>query len=486
MGSAAENFDTWFREKLENYVESPGDAAWDNIAESLGHRRKKRVLIFFLRIAAGMLIMLSMGLGYYFYTHQDRVIRPSVADVQQPDQPAVHVPEAMAVEDNDSVVESPTEDFRRADQTAVSSTTESDGHKRASGQEKAGMPVAGSSVSFAALPVIASVPPAILPVGCRLQYKTELPGMLIRPGSNPADKTQEIHQIMQYNLALMEEAEEEQHHDGNWMIGGQVAPLYSYRNLSAANSDNLYSQDIRNLNSTEKGIMAYAGGIAVAFAPSRRLSVQSGLYYSKYGQEKTDIEAIAFNRNQTDDSWVDFSGNVQVRITNSTGIITEKVHGDPLPAKSNTMTQNDLTQYALVYLGETEGLDDFGNATQNLDLTALQQFEYLEIPLTLRYKMVDRKLDFSLIGGFSTHFLAGNSLKIVDSYTTYDRWETDNVSRVNYAGTVGLGLEYPVFANMLISLEPKFRYYLNPLYKSGDLNVFPYSVGVFAGISYVF
>ena len=29
---------------------------------------------------------------------------------------------------------------------------------------------------------------------------------------------------------------------------------------------------------------------------TKRLSVESGIYYSKYGQEKTDIKAVAINR----------------------------------------------------------------------------------------------------------------------------------------------------------------------------------------------
>jgi hypothetical protein len=120
------------------------------------------------------------------------------------------------------------------------------------------------------------------------------------------------------------------------------------------------------------------------------------------------------------------------------------------------------------------------------DLKAFQYFEYLEVPLIVKYKIIDRKLDFHLLGGISTNFLAGNSVKIAGDGKKYDFGETDEITKVNYAGSVGIGFEYPVLANLMLNIEPKFRYYLNPIDKSVNLNVYPYSFGLFAGISYVF
>jgi hypothetical protein len=293
----------------------------------------------------------------------------------------------------------------------------------------------------------------------------------------------ETNLILHQNLAMMETAEGEQNDYKSWMVGGQFAPLYSYRNLNAVNSDYMNSKDIKALNNTEKGVMAYAGGIAIAFAPSRRLSVQSGVYYSKYGQEKTDLEPVAYNRNEYLADNVPES-NIQVTISNSTGVITNEAYTDAKMNNSNTMTQQGLKQWGVVNLPDNAGVADGSPEPENL--TAFQYFEYLEVPLTLRYKVIDRKLDFSLFGGVSTNFLAGNSVKISDNNNIYDFGETADITKVNYSGSVGIGLEYPIITNLLINLEPKFRYYLNPIYKSGDLNVFPYSVGVFAGISYVF
>ena len=485
MGSAAENFDTWFREKLENYEEAPKAVAWENIAEKLGHRRKKRVFVFMLRIAAGMLFMLTLGLGYYYFSHQGRAIPPSITDAQQQDQPVVNQPEKNSGNETAVVSEPRHRTTLSADQSHKGSGTTTISTSQASGDGSTTAISVAPQESSSGLLAAVTVPSRIRPVSGTLDYVINLPEMTIHPGPRLSIEAQETDSIIQLNLAMIEEAEEDQQKDRNWMIGGQVAPLYSYRNLSATNSDNAYSQDIKNLNNTEKGIMAYAGGIAIAFAPSKRLSVQSGVYYSKYGQEKTDIEPVADNRYAYEIAANQPASNVQITITNSTGVITNETWAGATTDPSNkTMTQKDVKPYAVIYLPETENIADAQQETANL--TAFQYFEYLEVPLVLRYKVVDRKLDFSLIGGISTNFLAGNSVKISNHYNTYDDWETIEISKVNYSGSVGVGFEYPILTNLIFNLEPKFRYYLNPIYKGGDLNVYPYSVGVFAGISYVF
>ena len=40
----------------------------------------------------------------------------------------------------------------------------------------------------------------------------------------------------------------------------------------------------------------------------------------------------------------------------------------------------------------------------------LQHFEYLEIPMLLRYRVVDRRVGLNLLGGLSTNFLVGSNV----------------------------------------------------------------------------
>ncbi len=46
------------------------------------------------------------------------------------------------------------------------------------------------------------------------------------------------------------------------------------------------------------------------------------------------------------------------------------------------------------------------------DVTAVQYFDYLELPVTVKYKIIDRKLSFSFLGGVITNFLVNNGVQI--------------------------------------------------------------------------
>ncbi|KKK88583.1 hypothetical protein LCGC14_2741670, partial [marine sediment metagenome] len=66
-----------------------------------------------------------------------------------------------------------------------------------------------------------------------------------------------------------------------WAIGGQVAPIYSYRNLGPSQADALYATSY--LNDIESGVVSYAGGVNLNYSPARRFSIQSGLNYYRMG-----------------------------------------------------------------------------------------------------------------------------------------------------------------------------------------------------------
>jgi len=266
----------------------------------------------------------------------------------------------------------------------------------------------------------------------------------------------------------------------HWVLGSEIAPLYSYRTLA---SDNLGQDKVDALNEYENGMLAYAGGISIAFNAGKRLSVQSGLYFSRYGQEKTGIETI--NAYNTEYASTDKNNYGALNISNSTGIIysdrPEQTGYDRVI--SNTIeSSGSKDQFAGM---DNQNYMDLSSSGET-GLTALQYFDYLELPLTVRYKIIDRKFDFCLSGGLVTNFLVGNVVKLEEDGQKSKFGKTDDISEVNYQGSVGLGFVYPIKDGFAVSLEPRFRYYLNPIYKSEFIDIHPYSFGFFAGVSYTF
>ncbi len=60
-----ERTDQFFRERLSVYEEMPVDQVWDKIASHLEMEKRKKLIYLFLRIAAGMTLLFSLGLGYH-------------------------------------------------------------------------------------------------------------------------------------------------------------------------------------------------------------------------------------------------------------------------------------------------------------------------------------------------------------------------------------------------------------------------------------
>jgi hypothetical protein len=255
--------------------------------------------------------------------------------------------------------------------------------------------------------------------------------------------------------------------------GSEIAPLYSYRKIE---SDYLSNSAIQDMNKSEQGLIAYAGGLRVGYSAGRRLSVQSGLYYSRYGQEKNNGKAISIDQVANTEK----KNVTYLSIPNSTGIIQ---------AGHDNTSQYDNT--IAVSVGNKADFYNFSGFTaisaDNIqikegDVTAIQYFDYIELPVTVKYKIIDRKLSFSFLGGLVTNFLVNNTVQLKQNGKVESFGTTRDINKVNYQGSVGLGFDYPIMERLAFSLEPRFRYYLNPI--DQRFNVHPYSFGLFAGISY--
>ena len=116
----------------------------------------------------------------------------------------------------------------------------------------------------------------------------------------------------------------------------------------------------------------------------------------------------------------------------------------------------------------------------------LQQFEYLEVPLILRYRLIDRRLGFHFLGGLSSNFLVGNTAYYQEDGDKEAIGTTGNLRPVNYSGVLGMGMDYSVSGRFHINFEPTFRYYLDPINTGSLIRSHPYNVGFFTGLMYTF
>ena len=256
-----------------------------------------------------------------------------------------------------------------------------------------------------------------------------------------------------------------------WSLGGQVSPLYAFRQTSTPGLNKALANSYGNSSGpNESGIISYSGGMNIEFKASRRLSVSSGLYYSRMGQNIKGSGTSANFYAVATYSKSDQSGGYAFQ--NSTGILPQSKNTADLQV-TGPGTKN-LNSNLLNYISTGQ------------DATLLQSMDFLEIPLMVRYRIIDRKIGLHVLGGLSTHILTANKLVLEDSSGKQDYGSTSGLSTFNYSSTVGLGLDYSISKRIQLNLEPAFKYYINSINSTGNIASHPYSFGIYTGMCYTF
>jgi hypothetical protein len=476
MADIEQNIDRYFSEHLGKLEAAPPESNWENIAGKLNQNRRKKALLLFFRIAAGMTILISTGIGVLMTMKTSDVKKTAEVSVQ----PMMKSHTTGSGNLHKTIEATPGVPHKKNQAAQPPATNNSTGMSRKASFTPNESPdtnkhnAAGSSqqgLPELAFNRIAATIPSNVPGD--LEWKAAVNE--IKPESM-ADLTPD--QARSLLLAEYQQDEEViETKTSRWTLGGEVAPQYSYRTIS---SEKASAKALNNLNESESGLLAYSGGIRVAFATGKRLSLQSGLYYSRYGEQNDEIYSSGYFRLDSKSNLVAAEDISHVAFRNSTGSITGKnpdKTGYALAANNN-VNDGDV-------LGPSQNENEYTNTTST-DATIIQCFDFIELPVTVQYKIIDRKIDFSLKGGVVTNFLFGNSVKLVEDGDKTNVGKTRDVSQVNYMGSISLGVEYPVAKEIAVTLEPRFRYCINSFNESSMVDVHPYSFGIFAGINYYF
>ena len=251
-----------------------------------------------------------------------------------------------------------------------------------------------------------------------------------------------------------------------WSIAAMASPTY----YSAFNSGN--DQLTSQLMSTEEPLFSYSGGLAFSYKISKRFSIQSGLYYSSLGQRVSGIYSFSgFQKYNTSKGGPSFevpttSGTVYT--SNPDVFLAAYGNGKVITAYTNDVF--DPQKASLQYISNS--------LTQNLS--------YLELPVIVRYKLIDKTVGINLIGGLSYNLLVNNSAYAMKDGTKYAVGDTKGLNPLALSSSLGMGMQYNLSGNLALNLEPTFRYYLNPFSVTSGSYIHPFSLGIFSGVSYKF
>ena len=252
-----------------------------------------------------------------------------------------------------------------------------------------------------------------------------------------------------------------------WTIAALVSPTY-YTNFYSGNRE-----AATQMKSEEQPLFSYSGGVAFSYKINGRLSVQSGLYYSSFGQELSGI--TTFGGFQQYDYT---KGDHNFKVLTSSGIVYTN--------NADVYLLDNLSDNRIATMYTNDVFDPAKANLQYMDNSLRQNFSYLELPVIMRYKLIDKTIDFNVIGGLSSNVLVNNAVYTSMDGSRQQVGKTEGLNLITFSSSLGLGMEYSFTNNLSLNLEPTFRYYLNPFSEMPGLKIHPYSFGVFSGLSFRF
>ncbi len=252
-----------------------------------------------------------------------------------------------------------------------------------------------------------------------------------------------------------EEIAKESSSTKKWNVAPNVAPVY-YSSIGSGSSI-----DAQFADNNKNGQVNMSYGVHVSYAINKRFSVRSGV-------NKVDLsyntKGIGFSPSAVGQNLE----NVNYNATAGAILISDigNVRNTDIGSEFSDLNRNAIEQ------------------KQNVGLLN-QSIAYLEVPVEMKYALVDKKIGVNMIGGISTLFLQGNEISIEAGDFETPIGEANNLNDVSFSGNIGIGVDYNISDQFEINLEPIFKYQFNAFNDNAN-NFKPYYFGVYTGVSIKF
>ncbi|HBC03710.1 MAG TPA: hypothetical protein DC015_05850, partial [Aequorivita sp.] len=208
----------------------------------------------------------------------------------------------------------------------------------------------------------------------------------------------------------------------------------------------------------QEGDVNMSYGVQVSYAISKRLSVRTGVNNVDLSYSTTGIEV-------------------------GTGPVAVALRSVDYGGREIVVTAFD--KGALANNGPSNGFGDITPKSTQGDARLIQNINYYEVPVELKYSVIDNRFGVNVIGGLSTLFLGNNEISVKADNFNSVLGEANNLSSVSFSTNVGLGLDYKLSKKFTFNIEPMFKYQLNP-YTDSSVNFKPYYLGIYSGLSFKF
>lgn len=469
--------DKIIQEKLKDFSLAPPQHIFDNVQASLAAQKRKRRIAYISWISAAAVVLLAFIGGWYFNESQNRksiqAVQSEISTQENPQrlleqQEQISTPPNSETKESEKKEQIVNSEIRLPEKNLVA-----ENNKLITELEVEEQSETTVNLNEATIPEIED---AKITEDENAKILVEERVAILEKDSPVTEKTQQ--ELTAYEKTLIagnvQKASETDQKQGSWKLGMSISPGYSSQ---VTNHSDSYNQNMNYTGNT--GNANVSGGIMVQYKTAKRWSVESGVYYAKNGQKSVNsFDLFAFNQRADEmyapvgDSYFSNAVNVtngQLEMNGTAGVVA--LNGTPRGAEVTTnMDESKLSsQNSLVTSGEFS-----------------QVFEFVEIPLLVRYRLIDSKFGLELLGGFNAGIVVGNDAYLDNEFGLQNVGKTEDISPFNLSGTLGVGLNYELGKHFSLGFEPRFNYYLSSINQNPDVEFRPYRIGFYTGVYYEF
>lgn len=264
----------------------------------------------------------------------------------------------------------------------------------------------------------------------------------ISPEINP------LEELLKEKEAGKNEDEKEKEKRSRWAVSTNASPVYFNSIAEGSSLDSRFDANQKEYSNT----LSY--GVGINYAINDKLTI------------KTGVNNLSLDYNTND---ITFYQDVSAKPIEN--------------LNTNSMGKMISVESKLVDNGTYVSIS--GNPLRKFDGAINQQISFIEVPLELGYKILDRKFGIEIIGGLSTLILNNNSVSLVTNGQEMTIGKANNLNNIHFSSNVGLGFKYNFWKSFNANFQPMFKYQINTFNEnSGDFK--PYFIGLYTGVSFSF
>lgn len=464
--------DNLFRSKLEGFEQSPPGWLWDSIQEQLAEKRRWKIIVWLRVGAVAAALVLAFLIGHD-YQQDEFLVRPTFEVMAEEDSASSKTNDQQGLQTKAEYLPSTQLAATKAtDEDAVAGVIDQPTYSHNSRDEReqnhrltATNLLGEPQVYEQAVTYLASLK---VELDSWITPTSEL--MAMERLTSESGLSESDRQIMAYNAQQIQEDKSERVKK-NWALGAAVAPSVS---INKANYSESYS---RSMNQTSgKSNLSLGGGLTLAMQTQSRWSVQSGVMYSRLGQNSSN--------SPQSEQFYDYSdvagfGTERYFVSGQTDGNHVVINGPAGEIVMSKLPQDVVVQSDFEVIGTSK---DVYMSSSGFE----QVFDYVEIPLLVRYNLIDRKVNLELMAGINTGFLVGNSAYQTEGNSRARIGSTSDMRSVVYSPSFGLGVGYELSSKVQLRVEPQWRYSVESLSRNSNVNYRPSTFGFYTGLSYSF